>query len=277
MGSYNSSFYEGANYGLDPNYGSFLGMTYRSPLSQIGLATDVRTADQLKATSDKISTGARVAEIQLSMPEVAESIPNQHLEELNRLRKLTGTEFTVHGTLTEPTGVTKQGWNETHREQAERQMWTSLERAHKVDPTGNVVVTFHSSNGLPDPVTRVFDEKKKKEKLKEIWVVDSIAGQFNNVVNKPNFFTSEEAAVTQEDITKKIEKENEEAWAKALQHVNYNAHNGASQVKSILGPEQAEEKYRKAMQEIKKENVRIEDLYSEYVQGKDEELNKMPD
>jgi len=282
--AYNSSFYEGANYGFDPNYGSFLGMTYRSPLSQIGMATDARTADQLRATSDKISTGARVAEIQLTMPEVAESIPNQHLEELNRLRKLTGTEFTVHGALIEPTGVGRDKWNESSREQAERQMWISLQRAHKVDPTGNVVVTFHSSNGLPDPEVKamVYDKDKKKEveKTTNIYVIDQRTGDMGAIPLEKNYLTGEE-----ETPEKRIEKHNKEAWLQKLQNINFEAHRGSEFVDSILesgpkilipqgmeGDKERVEEYRKKFIEGYNEIIKekpISQLYKEYSAGKE--------
>ena len=81
-------FYSGADYGLTPKDDEFLQMEYRTPTSNIGLATDPRTANQLQVTTQQFNTGAKAIEIQLTMPEVAESIPEQHLEELNRLKKL---------------------------------------------------------------------------------------------------------------------------------------------------------------------------------------------
>src|SRR3989338_11522202 len=101
MGGYNN-FYNGADYGMEAkgtNYGEFLGMEYRTPVSNIGLAIDARTANQLQKTSEWLNTGTKTVEIQMTMPDVAESIPNQHLEEINRLRKLTGTDLTLHGPL----------------------------------------------------------------------------------------------------------------------------------------------------------------------------------
>jgi len=274
---YNPSFYEGADYGFDPNYGSFLGMTYRSPLSQIGMATDARTADQLRATSDKISTGARVAEIQLTMPEVSESIPNQHLEELNRLRKLTGTEFTVHGALIEPTGVGRDKWNESSREQAERQMWISLQRAHKVDPTGNVVVTFHSSNGLPDPEVKamVYDKDKKKEveKTTNVYVIDQRTGDMGGIPLEKNYLTGEE-----ETPEKRIDAYNKKSWLNKLQNVNFEVHRGSEQVESVLrDPEirlreilkpQEYEKIKPQIKEFLEKNP-IPEMYGTYIKNPD--------
>ena len=122
--NYKLNFYAGADYGLDSNYGDFLG--YRVPAGLIGQATDPRTANQIKMTADKINTGGKVVEVQMVTPDVAESIPNQHLDEIKRLSKITGTELTLHGPLVEPTGVTRQGWNETQRLQAERQMQSAI-------------------------------------------------------------------------------------------------------------------------------------------------------
>jgi len=117
------NLYQGGNYGLDPYYGGdFLGTTYRTPSAQIGTAIDPRTANQLKKVSDALSTGVQSVEVQFTTADVSESIPNQHLDEINRLRKLVGNELTLHGVLVEPTGITRNGWDEKQRQQAEEQI-----------------------------------------------------------------------------------------------------------------------------------------------------------
>ena len=78
MASY-ESIYTGADYGNDPYHGEFMSQGSEaypalSAASLIGLATDARTANQIKTTSEKFSTGAKVVEVQLTMPEIAESI-----------------------------------------------------------------------------------------------------------------------------------------------------------------------------------------------------------
>mgnify|MGYP001601633584 FL=1 len=181
---YSMTFYPGGNYGFSEDYGEFLGMSYRTPASNIGQATDPRTANQIKAISEKINTGGKVVEMSAVQPNVFEAIPNQHLEELNRLRKITGTEITIHGPLVEPTGVSRQGWNESQREQAERQMFSAVQRAHKVDPKGNIVVTFHSSNGLPEPETKVINQKTGEQLITDFWGVDEKSGQFSPLLPK---------------------------------------------------------------------------------------------
>ena len=228
------NIYGGADYGLDGSkYDSeFLGMNYKTPASNISMAVDPRTANQLSVVSAQLNTGAKGIEVQLAMNEVAESIPNQHLDELNRLRKLIGAEFTVHGALLEPTGVTKQGWDDTQRQQIERQMWTSLQRAKRVDPDGNVVVTFHSSNGLPEPETKVIDENFKvdgiaKERTTSIMTVDERTGQFGNIQATNNPFEGKEKYISPLD---QLKEKNKEAWADQMSRIAHTAHIGGSAI-----------------------------------------------
>jgi len=218
-------YYKGADNGLNPEYYSPTG--YEASI--FSLATDPRTANQLKATIEKLHTGAKAVEISLVSPEVFESIPKQHFEELNRLRKLAGAELTLHAPLIEPTGVTRQGWDPSHREQAERQMWNAVERAHELDKDGNVVVTFHSSASLPEAEVKVIEEGK--EKIKEFMVVNEYDGQFERVQFKPSFFLKEDKkAITPEEQIKKI---NEESWTNSLHHTDYAATMGLNQIKTV--------------------------------------------
>src|SRR3989339_316912 len=252
-----NNFYAGADYGLDPDFGkgeSFLGFetSYRTPAGQFGLTTDPRSANQLGEVSKKLSTGAKTIEVEGLTNEVWESVPKQHLKELYRLKKLVGADLTLHGPLVEPTGVSRQGWDESQREQAERQMWSAVQRAQTLDPYGNVVVTFHSSNGLPTPETKVFNEQTKKEEIKEFWVVDKRTGNFQNVPIEKNYFEGQTAPFTREGIIKELKKKNEDAWNKQLQSVSFHAHNGSSIVKQMLGKGgEGEEEKEQSAEEIK--------------------------
>ncbi len=259
--NYRLNFYAGADYGLDSNYGDFLG--YRVPAGLIGQATDPRTANQIKMTADKINTGGKVVEVQMVTPDVAESIPNQHLDEIKRLSKITGTELTLHGPLVEPTGVTRQGWNETQRLQAERQMQSAVDRGHKLRPDGNLVVTFHSSNGLPEPETIVKDAKGKNVTT-DVWIVDERTGQFAQRHPEMDYLRGK-----MEDVKETVNKQNEEAWFKQLQGVSFHANQGADIIEKGLISSQ--------IKAGKKEIVSKEELlnlYSQYVSGKAEKKLK---
>src|SRR3989338_10698519 len=140
MADYSNIFYPGAGYGFSSDANEpTINTSYRIPAGQFGLPTDPRTANQLDAVSKKLSTGAKVIEVSGVSNEMFEAMPEQHLTEINRLKKLTGAELTFHGPLVEPTGVTKRGWDESKRDQAERQMWSAVKRSHKLDPQGNIV------------------------------------------------------------------------------------------------------------------------------------------
>ncbi|HOW36845.1 MAG TPA: TIM barrel protein [Candidatus Pacearchaeota archaeon] len=167
-----SDIYQGGYSSLDPNSGQ--DSLYRIPAGEIGMATDFRTADVLKDISDKLKTGTKQIEMSTIQPEVFESIPNQHLKEVNRLSKLTGVDISVHAPLIEPSGLTQQGYSEFAREQAERQMLSAVERAHMVNPSGHVPVTFHSSSGWQG--TEYKKIKDGEEKLK-IPLINQESGQ----------------------------------------------------------------------------------------------------
>lgn len=284
-GDYKDNFYSGADYGFDPKITSdyaisgfgMPGGSYHSA-GNFAVVTDPRTSNQIQEVSKKLSTGAKTIEVSGVSAAQLENIPEQHLDEINRLRKLAQVDLTFHGPLVEPTGVTTQGWNESHREQAERQMWSSMERAHKMDPDGNINITFHSSNGLPDPITKVktkvVDPKTGKEKeieqIKGYWVVNKVNGQFNSFSPTPNFFRSDEGKLL-EDIDKQqdaikdaIEKQNKETWFKQLQSVSFHASQGSDIVRNALyGRESDSLKFQPDVKKTLK-------LYENYVNGEAE-------
>lgn len=266
------NFYGGGKYGLDSEGDRFLGFEDRPAISRFGMPTDPRLANQLKAVSDKLSTGVKTIEVSGVSAGEWESVPQQHLDEINRLRKLAGVDLTFHGPLVEPTGITKQGWDEADRRQAETQMWSAVQRSHKLNPDGNVVVTFHSSQSLPEPETKVFNEKENKEEISEFWVVDERNGQFRNVQPKENYFKDikdfDEAA-----IKKELKKQNEEAWTAQLQRVNYNAYTGTSILDRLFDRRYGFE----APPELE-DKEKAYKLYSKYVKGQaGEEIKKLGD
>jgi sugar phosphate isomerase/epimerase len=277
--NYSENFYAGADYGLKANYvddfstGMF--PAYRMSTASLGLPTDPRTANQLKAISDKLNTGAKTIEASGVQAATWETVPDPHLEEIYRLKKLAGIDLTFHGPLVEPTGVSKQGWNESHREQAERQMWQAVERAHKMDPKGNLVVTFHSSNGLPDPETRVMTEvvnpktgkKEMKEVLKEFWIVTN-DGQFQAKSPEVDYFKGKDGFVEgiqeqRDTIAAAIEKQNKDIWYHQLQGVAFHANQGQGVIERAL-------KMDKLSPELKEKTDEKQwmQIYKAYLDGK---------
>ena len=113
--------YSSLNPKIGNSYGNFTGYNKISP-NTIGLAGDPRTANVLQDVSQKLQTGAKNIEVSTFQPDVFESIPNQQLEEVRRLSKITGVNVSLHGIMVEPSGIGQQGFDEMNREKIERQM-----------------------------------------------------------------------------------------------------------------------------------------------------------
>ncbi len=248
------NFYGGSNTGMDSEYGNPINKYVAA--SQISLALDPRTANQLKDASAKVSSGAKAIEIQLTFPQVAESIPNQHLEELNRLRKLVGVDLTVHGPLVDPTGVGEGNWDETKREQAERQMWSAVERAHKLDPKGNIVVTFHTSNGLPEPETKIFNPDTKEQETTRIAVINQRTGQINQLATPRKEFLLAENGKNRPEAIAELNRINKDQWLQSLAQLNIEV--GRAKEAFTIGLRDKEDE----MEELKSSNYL--DLYEKY-------------
>jgi len=210
------NFYPGTQYSLESGYGNFVG--YREPAENIGLTTDARMANVLKAASDNLSTGAKVIEIGGVSPEIFESIPEQVLEETKRLSKLTGVDLSVHAPVVEASGITKQGWSETERKAVERQVQMALERSHKLDKDGNIPVTFHSTAGIPGTE---YEVEGGKEKEKMIIAINQETGQMiplkEEVRHYPEVAGKKEIYAPQ----KMLEIVNETEWSDKLLRIQH--------------------------------------------------------
>ena len=144
MASY-ENFYKGSYSTLEPEFGDYIGYGYRLGAGRIGAPTSPQTADQIKQVTSRLSEGMRTVEMQVLSPETLETIPKEHLKEINRLAKLTGSEMTMHAPIIDPAGFTKEGWSETNRDEAERRLLEAVERGHEMNPEGNIPVTIHAS------------------------------------------------------------------------------------------------------------------------------------
>lgn len=137
-------FYSGGKSSLDPTYGDlFTG--YRLSAYSIGAPTSTQTADQIHEVSARLNEGMKAVELQPMAEGVFDTIPKQHLQEINRLSKLTGSEMSVHAPIIDPAGFSRQGWSEVDRQNAERELLSVVERSHQLGPNGNIPVTIHAS------------------------------------------------------------------------------------------------------------------------------------
>ncbi len=245
----NYTFYEGANYGLPPvedlqsTNSPYIG--FQLPAGRFGFPSDPRTANQIDAVSKKISTGTKVIEVSgVSLGgqgpmDLMDNIPKQHFTEINRLKKLTGVDLTFHGPLVEATGFSQGNWDEQQRKQAERQILSAVERGHNLDPKGNVVITFHSSNGLPEPETKVKMDDGTVI-TSNLAVVDERTGRIGMLPKTGKNYFLPNKSVTPADQLIEL---NEQNWSRELSGITIEAERArrALDQSTILGTTRARE------------------------------------
>ncbi|MBL7059048.1 hypothetical protein ISS08_01190 [Candidatus Pacearchaeota archaeon] len=183
-----SDLYQGGYSSFQQGSGE-LATGYTAPQGTIGLSTDPRTANILKEFADKINPGQKSMELSLITPEIIETIPKQHLKEVNRLSQLTGVDVTIHGPLVEASGLSEQGYSEMNRELAEKRMNVAMQKAHELSPKGNTPVTFHSSAVIPaDEIKKV----KGETQIQKMLVIDQESGQVTSVSRDEKFYPHQE-------------------------------------------------------------------------------------
>ncbi len=179
-------FYDGAGSSLNPESSEFF-IGYRFPVSRIGAPTSIQTADQIRDVSARLSEGMKIVELQPIQPMTFETIPKQHLQDINRLSKLVGSEVSIHAPMIDPAGFSEQGrWNESNREEAERQLWNVVERSHELNPQGNVPVTVHASSVLAEEYRKGVEGEKEM-----IVLVNQESGEMAAAKREEKFYPEE--------------------------------------------------------------------------------------
>ena len=229
------SIYPGINYLTKmPSYYAPPISSYSVSVGEIGAAVDPRTANQLGELNIKLNPGVKTIELQGINTQTLESIPEQHLDEIKRLSKLTGVKPTLHGPLLEASGIGKEGWTEEQRIGVERQIESAVLRAHKLDPDGNINVTFHSTSELPELRPHIKEKGKKIEQ--GLYIVNEDTGQIGMIRPEKRYF-GEEGKFTGEELKfeaeKELERKNKETWTENLSAVNRYADYGEEALRNI--------------------------------------------
>ncbi|MBS3172698.1 hypothetical protein J4438_03945 [Candidatus Woesearchaeota archaeon] len=137
--------------------------------SRQGTTTNPQTANQITELGRVLNSGIKNVEVGGIQQEIFEQIPKQHLSEMRRLAKLTGANVSVHAPILDPAGFTQQGWSEQERKESERYMELVLEKAHELNPNGNIPVNFHTTIGVPGTLTekaKITDKDLTEEERK---------------------------------------------------------------------------------------------------------------
>ena len=220
--------YKGTPYSLEPGYGSvFTG--YRIPAGELGATTSIQTANQIREVTNLLNQGIKNVEVSAINQEVLDMIPKQHLKEINRLTKLTGSETTLHGPLVEASGYAKEGWSEGERQQAENQIKGIIEKAHELSPEGNIPVTFHSTAMLPEGEEKMMT--KEGEAIKSLYIVDPRTGKVDVIRETKKYFPEEGHAFKPEEERvfnpeEELKRINKDAWVENVGNINQYAYRG---------------------------------------------------
>ncbi len=282
-------FYPGANYGLDPWYAEDVwdsyGMSAEKPAggygmstARIGFPSDPTTSNQIRAVTEKLNTGAKVVEVsgvnimgRGGALGQLDAIPKQQFDEIRRLKDLTGVELTFHGPLVEASGIGSRGepFEELNRQQAEREMWHTMQKAHQLDNKKGIPVVFHSST-LGAPLQTTFkDEKTGEEITTDRLYVDKHTGSLKRVGLSqfhPDYFKGAKAP----SIDEGIRIENQEKWEQSLASLSFSAF----QARDILD---------RALDQIGKKGGTEEDkqayldYYKEYLQNPEKAQKMLKD
>lgn len=250
------SVYEGAESlinagGFTSNY-ELESIGYREPVKSFGLTTHPQTANQLKEVADKINSGIKTIEITAITPQILEAIPEQHIDEIRRLKQLTGVDITFHGPIVEATGFTQRGqFDALAQKKAERQIQLAVERAQRLNPNGNTVVTFHTTQVLPELETYV----KGKDGIQSMWAYNKYEERMQQVPVQPNYLEKKETPNPKQLLL----ETNEKSWENALNQASFYASRGKNEFENVrhqlqdpkalgkeIGPEVLLELYKKS-------------------------------
>lgn len=209
---------------------------YQASLSHIGMALDARTANQLGDLNIKLNPGQKVVEIQGIQARTMESIPEQHLDEIRRLTKLVGAKPTLHGPMLDASGIVEQSFSEENRIGVERQIESTVLRAQKLDPEGNIPVTFHSTANLPElrPHTMETINGKRERVDQGVLIIDEDTGRIQQIKPENRYFP-EEGNIDKGKFTEKkvpfnykteIKRINSEQWTQNLSQLNFHTNRG---------------------------------------------------
>lgn len=194
-------FYQGGYSSIDPNKSPYY-TGAKIPAAEIGLGTDARTANIAQEISSKLSTGAKLIELNQVFPQVFEAVPDEQLKEVKREAKLTGAEITFHAPIVgrDASGLTEQGrFEEIKRKEVENQMLNAIQRGSQLSDDNPVVITFHAAEGIPDADVEITD---KGEIIKKLPVVNQDSKQLTQVEEERLHYPSYRSYVSPQDKLK---------------------------------------------------------------------------
>jgi len=155
---------------------------YRVFTGNLGSVTSAQTAMQVAEVDSRLREGMKTVEMGVISPDVFETIPEEHFNEIRQLAKVSGAEVTMHAPLIDPTGFKEGNWLGEHaRAQAERQLKHVVDMAAKASPGGNIPVTIHGAG--VDVQAKEWGEVEgmKGPQMTSMTIVNQDSGQMTGV------------------------------------------------------------------------------------------------
>jgi len=162
------SFHDEYNNGMDSRYSL--------PFHRQGIPTSPQTPVQIQELAKSLNMGVKNVEIGTIKEDTFENIPLQHFDEMRRLAKLADSKITMHAPIIDPAGFTQQGWSEDSRKDSEIYLNSVLERAQRLDPTGNIPIALHTTGAML-PGTRYGVDEYGKKRIEAIHAIDRENGK----------------------------------------------------------------------------------------------------
>ena len=144
-------------------------MDLHIPNSELGSPTSPMVAKQLEETNKRLNSGMKNIEIGTISADKFEMIPKQHFDEIRRLAKVTDAKISVHAPLVDLAGFPQQqgerAWTEDQRKTAESQVFSIIERSHKLTNGENVPIVFHAGHTQSQEYAVPYDKEKAPDGL----------------------------------------------------------------------------------------------------------------
>jgi sugar phosphate isomerase/epimerase len=185
VGSYNA-----LDPGISKSYGELFTGYSIGKSGSLGSSTSFQTANQIAEVNQRLNEGMRMIEVSPMSAHTFESIPTQHLEEIRRLAKMSGADISLHTAYggddaIDPSGFQGKAWDESARNEAERRMFSIVEKGQMMSPKGNPVVTFHPTTQTMG--TQYTVEGKKAPQMEQLGVVDTSTGEVKVIPKEYRF------------------------------------------------------------------------------------------
>ncbi len=233
---YTSSFYSEPAYKFKPSR-DIPQVGYQMKASELGIAVDPRTANQIAMLSQALNSGIVPVEIGVLSPETFDQIPKQHFEEMRRKAKLAEAKISMHAPMVEPAGFGQQGWEESNQKSAEHQLMDIMDKAALLDDKNNIPVTIHSSAYAgstytfeKDPITG-----KRIKVPEQLVVVNRETGQMLPVRKETKYYAESGAKPITMSPESHINTLNASDWDNEIDKVVFHKEN-ASRLLSNVPP-----------------------------------------